>query len=81
MKDEKKTFKIRPVANLKRMAEILAKCVNCDVQLVRDNYGTKSDNPNENYLLGNAFGLARYGVFCNPCSELAVKALQERNEW
>ena len=41
----------------------------------------ETSNPNENYLLGNAFGLARYGVFCNSCSELAVKALQERNEW
>lgn len=74
-------MKIKPTANIKRMLEIKAKCVVCETQLNRDNYGTKSKDKNTNYLLGNAFGLARYGVFCNDCSYEAVDILKARNDW
>jgi len=79
--NERKTMKIRPKANLERMFELRIKCEVCETLLVRDNYGTKTENPNENHLLGNAFGLARYGVFCNSCSEQAVEILKQRGEW
>ena len=79
--NERKTMKIQPIANLERMFELRIKCEVCETQLVRDNYGSKTENPKENHLLGNAFGLARYGVFCNSCSEQAVEILKERGEW
>ena len=68
------TFK--PEVNYKNLERYGANCRACEVKLTSENFGEKI-NDERGYAPANSFYLAKWGMFCNPCSIEVCKAEED----
>ena len=79
MKDEKKSYIVRPTIAWENLEKFGIKCGACDVQLDIMNTGVWDSKEQKLYALGSSYILAPYGMFCNTCTPFVLLELESRD--